>query len=113
MWATGTGGSISGIGRALKARNSKVQVIGVEPARSPILTKGEKGQHRFQGMGPGFIPKNLDQGVLDEVIAVYEEDAFPLARRHTLPQGPWLSANYTAAGEKNQHSSHKLHRIAS
>ncbi len=87
VWATGTGGSISGIGRALKARNPKVQVVGVEPARSPILTKGEKGQHRFQGMGPGFIPKNLDQGVLDEVIAVYEEDAFPLARRAMREEG--------------------------
>jgi len=87
VWATGTGGSISGIGRALKARNPNVEIVGVEPARSAILTGGEKGQHKFQGMGPGFVPKNLDVDLLDRVIPVYEEDAFPLARRVMREEG--------------------------
>ena len=87
VWATGTGGSISGIGRALKARNPNVEIVGVEPARSSILTGGEKGQHKFQGMGPGFVPKNLDVDLLDRVIPVYEEDAFPLARRVMREEG--------------------------
>ncbi len=87
VWATGTGGSISGIGRALKARKPDVQVVGVEPARSPVLTTGEKGRHAFQGMGPGFVPPNLDVDLLDDVIAVYEEEAFALARRIMREEG--------------------------
>jgi cysteine synthase A len=87
VWASGTGGSISGIGRHLKAQNDAVRVIAVEPARSPVLSGGEKGAHAFQGMGPGFVPGNLDVDLLDGVEAVWEEDAFPLARRLMREEG--------------------------
>ena len=87
VWASGTGGSISGIGRHLKRQNDSVQVIAVEPARSAVLSGGEKGAHEFQGMGPGFVPGNLNVDLLDGVEAVWEEDAFPLARRLMREEG--------------------------
>ena len=87
VWASGTGGSISGIGRHLKRQNDSVQVIAVEPARSAVLSGGEKGPHAFQGMGPGFVPGNLNVDLLDGVEAVWEEDAFPLARRLMREEG--------------------------
>jgi cysteine synthase len=90
VWASGTGGSISGVGRYLKRQNPHVRVIAVEPARSPVLSGGERGQHQFQGMGPGFVPGNLDVGVLDGVIQVWEEDAFPLARRLAREEGMFV-----------------------
>lgn len=87
VYGTGTGGTISGVGRYLKEHNPDVQVVAVEPARSAVLTGGERGQHKFQGMGPGFIPENLDRSVIDRVIDVWEEDAFPLARRMARDEG--------------------------
>lgn len=87
VWASGTGGSISGIGRYLKAQREGVQVVAVEPARSAVLSGGQRGQHGFQGMGPGFVPKNLDVDLLDRVIAVHEEDAFPLVHRLLREEG--------------------------
>ena len=87
VYGSGTGGTISGVGRFLKERNSNVLVVAVEPARSPVLSGGERGQHQFQGMGPGFIPKNFDRGVVDRVMPVWEEDAFPLARRLAREEG--------------------------
>jgi cysteine synthase len=62
-------------------------VVTVEPARSAVLSGGERGQHKFQGMGPGFIPDNLDRSVVDRVITEWEEDAFPLARRLAREEG--------------------------
>lgn len=87
VYGSGTGGTITGVGRYLKERNPGVQVVAVEPARSPVLSGGERGQHRFQGMGPGFIPEILDRSLLDRVIPVYEEEAFPLARRLAREEG--------------------------
>jgi len=81
VYGSGTGGTISGVGRFLKERDSRIQVITVEPARSAVLSGGARGEHRFQGMGPGFIPDNLDRSVIDRVVTAWEEDAFPLARR--------------------------------
>ena len=86
VYGSGTGGTISGVGRFLKER-ADIQVIAVEPARSPVLSGGERGQHQFQGMGPGFVPKNFDRSVVDRVIPVWEEDAFPLARRLAAEEG--------------------------
>lgn len=77
MYGSGTGGTISGVGRYLKRMNPAVQIIACEPARSNVLTGGEMGTHGFQGMGPGFIPDNLDRSVIDDVIDVWEEDAYP------------------------------------
>ncbi len=90
VWASGTGGSISGIGRYLKEQNPRIQVIAVEPARSAVINGFERGQHGFQGMGPGFIPKNLDLELLDGCRMVYEEDAYPLARRLAREEGIFI-----------------------
>jgi len=87
VYGSGTGGTISGVGRYLKERLDDVQVIAVEPARSAVLSGEERGQHQFQGMGPGFIPSNLDLSVVDRVIKAWEEDAFPVARRLAREEG--------------------------
>ena len=72
----GTGGTISGVGRYLKERNPSVKIVAVEPYSSPVLSGGKAGAHGLQGIGAGFVPETLDTGVIDEVIAVKEEDAF-------------------------------------
>ncbi|UBV43414.1 cysteine synthase A [Deinococcus taeanensis] len=90
VYGSGTGGTISGVGRYLKRMNPQVQVIACEPARSNVLTGGEMGSHGFQGMGPGFIPANLDRSVIDDVIDVWEEDAYPLARRLAQEEGVFV-----------------------
>lgn len=76
----GTGGTITGAGRFLKEQNPEVQIVGVEPARSPVLTQGKSGPHGIQGIGAGFVPQVLDQSVLDQVMAVEDEDAFTMGR---------------------------------
>lgn len=90
VYGSGTGGTISGVGRFLKERRADALVVAVEPARSPVLSGGERGQHQFQGMGPGFVPRNLDRSILDRVIPVWEEDAFPLARRLAREEGVFV-----------------------
>lgn len=87
VWASGTGGSISGIGRYFKEQNPAIQVYAVEPARSAVINGHERGQHKFQGMGPGFIPGNLDLDLLDGALMAWEEDAFPLVRRLAREEG--------------------------
>jgi cysteine synthase A len=87
VYGTGTGGTISGAGRYLKERDASIQVIAVEPGRSAVLHGEPRGQHQFQGMGPGFIPDNLDRGVIDRMSKAWEEDAFPLARRLAREEG--------------------------
>jgi cysteine synthase A len=83
----GTGGTITGVGRFLKARRPGVQVIGVEPASSPVLSGGLAGPHRIQGIGPGFVPPVLDCEILDEVIPVDDEDALDVARLLAAREG--------------------------
>jgi cysteine synthase len=87
VYGSGTGGTISGVGRYLKDQRREVRVIAVEPGRSPVLSGGERGQHQFQGMGPGFIPENFDRTVVDRVVLAWEEDAFPLVRRLAREEG--------------------------
>jgi cysteine synthase A len=87
VYGTGTGGTISGVGRYLKERDPAVRVHAVEPGRSAVLHGEERGQHQFQGMGPGFIPPNLDRSVIDALIKAWEEDAFPVARRLAREEG--------------------------
>jgi cysteine synthase A len=87
VYGSGTGGTISGVGRYIKERTPKTLVVSVEPARSPVLSGGERGVHQFQGMGPGFIPDNFDRTVVDRIVTAWEEDAFPLARRLAREEG--------------------------
>ncbi len=87
VYGTGTGGTISGTGKYLKEQDSSIEIVAVEPQRSNVLSGGVRGQHGFQGMGPGFIPKNLDRSILDRVVTVLEEDAFPFARRLAKEEG--------------------------
>ncbi len=76
----GTGGTITGVGTYLKDKIKNVQIIGVEPATSPVITKGVAGPHKIQGIGAGFIPKNLDTKIIDQVITVENEEAFKYGR---------------------------------
>ncbi len=76
----GTGGTISGTGKYLKEKKASVHVVAVEPATSPVLSKGEAGPHKIQGIGAGFVPETLDTKVYDEIIAVENDDAFKTGR---------------------------------
>jgi cysteine synthase len=87
VYGSGTGGTISGVGRLLKEKRPDVRVVAVEPGRSAVISGEKRGTHRFQGMGPGFIPPNLDRSVIDEVRKAWEEDAFPMARRLAAEEG--------------------------
>ncbi len=87
VYGSGTGGTVTGVGRYLKERLPDVLIIVVEPGRSAVLSGEERGQHKFQGMGPGFIPPNLDRSLIDRVMKAYEEDAFPIARRLAREEG--------------------------
>ncbi len=87
VYGSGTGGTISGVGRYLKERRPDTLVVAVEPARSPVLSGGVRGQHQFQGMGPGFVPDNFDRSVVDRIVLAWEEDAFPVARRLAKEEG--------------------------
>lgn len=83
----GTGGTISGIGQALKERNPAVKIFGVEPATSAVLSGGKPGAHKIQGIGAGFVPKIYDASVVDGVIPVRDEDAGAVARRLAKEEG--------------------------
>lgn len=83
----GTGGTLSGVGIYLKQKNPAINVVAVEPQSSPVLTKGESGVHKIQGIGAGFVPGNLDTTVYDEVIAVSDDDAFEYARKICKTEG--------------------------
>jgi cysteine synthase A len=83
----GTGGTITGVARALKPRKADLKCIAVEPARSPVLSGGQAGPHKIQGIGAGFIPEVLDAELLDEVIQVADEEAVQMARRLASEEG--------------------------
>ncbi len=83
----GTGGTITGVGQVLKARLPDLKVVAVEPAASPVLSGGEPGPHKIQGIGAGFKPDVLDMSVVDEVIRVSDEDAISMARRLIRQEG--------------------------
>jgi cysteine synthase A len=83
----GTGGTITGVGQVLKERRPEIQVIGVEPAGSPVLSGGQPGPHKIQGIGPGFVPEVLDRSVIDEVIPDDDEDALDTARLMASREG--------------------------
>ncbi len=83
----GTGGTISGIGKKLKEKNKNIKIVAVEPYSSPLLSKGEAGPHKIQGIGANFKPKNYDDSVVDEIITVTNEDAIETARNLTQKEG--------------------------
>lgn len=83
----GTGGTITGVGEILKARNPKVKVIAVEPIDSPVLSGGKPGPHKIQGIGAGFVPKVLNPGVYDEIFKVRNDDAFAAGRLLARTEG--------------------------
>jgi len=83
----GTGGTISGIAKTIKKRKPDFQAIAIEPANSPVLSGGKAGSHKIQGIGAGFIPKVLKLDLIDEVIAVTDEDAATMARRLAKEEG--------------------------
>lgn len=99
----GTGGTITGVGRLLKERNPRVLVVAAEPADSPVLSGGQPGPHKLQGIGAGFVPEVLDTAVYDEVLTVTTDDAFAaardLARLEGVLVGISAGANAWAAGE--------------
>jgi cysteine synthase A len=83
----GTGGTITGVARYIKARHPNFKAIAVEPKHSPVISGGKPGRHRIQGIGAGFVPKNLDTALVDEVVTVDDEDAFEWARLLASQEG--------------------------
>ncbi len=95
--AFGTGGTISGAGAFLKQQNPAIQVVGVEPAGSPVVTEGTAGPHKIQGIGAGFIPDTLDLSVVDEVLTVQNEEAFAAGRELAAKEGLLVGISSGAA----------------
>jgi len=93
----GTGGTISGVGEALKQRKEKVEIIAVEPSDSPVLSGGTKGVHTIQGIGAGFVPDNFNRSVVDEIVQVSNEDAFGTARFLAKSEGLLVGISSGAA----------------
>ena len=93
----GTGGTLSGVGEYLKSKNQNVKVVAVEPAGSPVLSKGTPGPHKIQGIGAGFVPETLNTDIYDEVIAVENEDAFATGRAIARKEGILVGISSGAA----------------
>lgn len=111
----GTGGTISGAGKYLKEKNPDIKVVAVEPAGSPVLSKGEKGPHKIQGIGTGFIPKTLNTDIYDEVLTVTNEEAYETARNLGGQEGVFVGissgATLHAAYELAKRSENEGKRI--
>ena len=93
----GTGGTITGVGKYLKSQNSAVQIVAVEPASSPVLSKGTAGPHKIQGIGAGFVPDILDTTIYDEIISVENEDAYEAGRNMAKSEGILVGISSGAA----------------
>lgn len=93
----GTGGTLSGVGEYLKSMNPDIKVVGVEPAGSPVLSKGTAGPHKIQGIGAGFVPDTLNTKIYDEIIAVENEDAFDTGRTLARNEGVLVGISSGAA----------------
>lgn len=93
----GTGGTVSGVGKFLKSKNPNVKIIAVEPASSPVLTKGTPGPHKIQGIGANFVPQTLDTTIYDEVITIENDDAFTEGRAFARSEGILVGISSGAA----------------
>ena len=93
----GTGGTVSGVGEYLKSQNPNVKIVAVEPASSPVLSKGEAGAHKIQGIGAGFVPDTLNTDIYDEIIAVENEAAFDTGREVARTEGVLVGISSGAA----------------
>lgn len=93
----GTGGTVTGIGEYLKSKNDKVEIVAVEPATSPVLSKGTAGPHKIQGIGAGFIPETLNTEIYDEVITIENDDAFDEGRKFAQSEGILVGISSGAA----------------
>jgi cysteine synthase A len=107
----GTGGHLTGVSRVLKSKFPKIKVFAVEPALSPVISGGQPGPHPIQGIGPGFIPVNLDKSLLDGVITVTKEEAFDYAQRAAKEEGLFIGissgASLAAVAKKLSETSEK------
>lgn len=93
----GTGGTVSGVGQALKAHNPNIRIVGVEPASSPVLSGGAPGSHKIQGIGAGFVPKTFDPTVVDEIVTVENDDAIRTSRQLAIDEGLLVGISAGAA----------------
>ena len=93
----GTGGTVTGIGEFLKEKNPEIKIVAVEPATSPVLSKGTAGPHKIQGIGAGFVPATLNTKVYDEVIAIENDDAFAFGRAFGKSEGILVGISSGAA----------------
>ncbi|MBO5825074.1 MAG: cysteine synthase A [Treponema sp.] len=93
----GTGGTLSGTGRFLKQQNPQIKIVGVEPASSPLITKGIAGPHKIQGIGANFIPQNYDSSIVDQIICVQDDDAFEYAKLIAKTEGAFVGISSGAA----------------
>lgn len=93
----GTGGTVTGVGEYLKEKNPDVKIVAVEPATSPVLSRGTSGSHKIQGIGAGFVPEVLNTEIYDEVIAIENEDAFAEGKRFAVSEGVLIGISSGAA----------------
>jgi cysteine synthase A len=109
--SVGTGGTLTGTGRGLKAKNPAIKIIAVEPTESPVLSGGQAGPNRIQGIGAGFVPENFDRSIVDEIITVSADDAGNTARELAKTEGIFAGissgANVFAALELAKRSEYK------
>ncbi len=97
MSGVGTGGTLTGVASVIKPRNPQFRAVAVEPADSPVLSGGQPGPHKLQGLGAGFVPPVLDTSLIDEVITVTTDEAFTMARRMPREEGILVGISSGAA----------------
>ena len=93
----GTGGTISGVGKFLKEQNPNIEIIAVEPTDSPVLSKGQAGSHKIQGIGPGFVPETLNTEIYDEIITITNDEAFKCGKKFSQVEGVLIGISSGAA----------------